>query len=245
MVKKILEKAKGKFEGETIFILGNGPSLNNYDLELLKDKYTMAFNRFYLADVSWKPTFYTVADEGIIQDYGKEIIEYIKGVQYPMFPFVHPTGLRINPYIQGKNITWYQLHWGNTYFSSKKMRVGLNGTVANVGIQIAAWLGFKTIYLLGVDMKWKILDSVIDVNGRDLVSTEYDVNHFTPEYFGPGHRWHVPKVETMLKKMAELSEYVKTKGGRLINLNPDSAFINCEFGDYERVLQVLNGKGNH
>jgi len=233
MVKKILEKAKGKFEGETIFILGNGPSLNNHDLELLKDKYTMAFNRFYLADVSWKPTFYTAADEGILIDYGKEISEYIPQVKYPLFPSVHPTGLRIRPYIQGDNITWYQLHWGRMFLKESKMRFGLNGTVTNVGLQIAAWLGFKTIYLLGVDMKWHIPESVINVNGRDIISTEDDVNHFTPDYFGPGHRWHIPKVDIMLEKLAEFESRFKSMGGRLVNLNPDSAFVDCEFGDYE------------
>lgn len=231
-----IEKAKGTFDGNSCFILGNGPSLNNYDLELLKGKYTFAFNRFYLADVSWKPTFYTVADDGIIQDYGEEIAEYIQEVKYPMFPSVHPNGLKFTVFVRGKNITWYMLHWGRFFLSENKMRAGLNGTVANVGIQIAAWLGFSTIYLLGVDMKWDIPESVININGRDLVSTEDDVNHFTPNYFGQGHRWHVPKVDVMLEKLSELNVLLKKKGIQLINLNPDSAFTDCEFGDYESAV---------
>ena len=63
-----------------ILIIGNGKSLRHVDLERIADKPKFCFNRFYLADVSWKPTHYTIADEAIMQDYEQDIRAYIKDV---------------------------------------------------------------------------------------------------------------------------------------------------------------------
>jgi len=227
---------RNQFKGKSCFVLGNGKSLNNYDLNrLVGGRFTMCFNRFYLADVAWHPTFYTVADEGIIQDYGEEITEYIKHIPYPMFPHTHPTKHNFRDSVSGEDIFWYRLTWGGLYLNSVNPTCGLNATVANVGIQLLYWLGFKTIYLLGIDMDYVIPEDVWHVDDRDLISTGDDPNHFDVNYFGAGHRFHVPKTTVMLEKLGELSRQLKAKGVRLVNLNPDSRFTDCEFGDYDSV----------
>ena len=35
------------------------------------------------------------------------------------------------------------------------------------------------------------------ISGTEIVSTSDDPNHFDPEYFGKGYRWHDPMVERM------------------------------------------------
>lgn len=225
------------FSGETLFLLGNGPSLNNYDLELLAGKFTMCFNRFYLAYVSWYPTIYTVSDEAIIQDYGAEINRYINHIEYPFFPELHPSGVDFSEHVSDEFIAWYDLRWGKFFLKSKEPVFGLNHTVASVGLQLAYWLGFKTIYLLGVDMDFKIPEDATKIDSRTYVSESDGINHFTPEYYTKGSRFHMPDIDVMIRLFGRLTSLLKENGVRVVNLNPDSKFRECEFGDYERALE--------
>lgn len=227
---------KNHFDRQSLFLLGNGPSLNNYDLELLADRHTMCFNRFYLKDAPWYPTFYLVADESIIQDYGAEIRRYIKHIEYPYFPHTHPSGYEFVDSVSDSNITWFGLKWGG-FSLNGKLTFGLNHTVASVGMQLAYWLGFKTIYLLGVDMDFKLPEDVIKVDERNYISGGLDPNHFDVNYFGAGHRFHLPDNDEMIRLFGKLSKRLQDKGVRIVNLNPDSKFRECEFGEYERALE--------
>ena len=91
-IVKFLE-LKGKYQGKRIFIIGNGPSLNEMPLYLLKDEYKMCFNRFALMEerVNWFPDFYAVTDDLVLKDQAKELnvanefrdqIEYLNYVTY-------------------------------------------------------------------------------------------------------------------------------------------------------------------
>ena len=46
--KSELSKYKNKYTGHRCIIIGNGPSLNDMDLSLLKNEYTFGLNRIYL-----------------------------------------------------------------------------------------------------------------------------------------------------------------------------------------------------
>ena len=234
---------RNQFSGGTVFILGNGKSLNNYDLSKLADKLTFCFNRFYLADVTWSPVFYTVADEAIIQDYGAEITRYVKRVAFPMFPKIHPSGVDFRNHVSDEYILWYRLNWGNMNWNGLKLFMddpifGINGTVASVGIQASIWMGFKTIYLLGVDMDYVVPAEDNNKNGRDIISSGDDPNHFTEKYFPEGHRYHYPRVDVMLEGLSYMNRVAKLHGIRIINLNPNSKFTDCEFADYNEVVNV-------
>lgn len=62
------------------------------------------------------------------------------------------------------------------------------------------------------------------ISGTEIVSTSDDPNHFHPEYFGKGYRWHDPMVERMelaYKRAKQTYEsagkmiYNATEGGNL------------------------------
>lgn len=55
---------KNKYFGETCYILGNGPSVKNLDISLLKGKYTFAVNGFYESSLFYelRPSFYCIYD---------------------------------------------------------------------------------------------------------------------------------------------------------------------------------------
>ncbi len=59
------EELRDKFKGETCYILGNGPSIKNLDVSLLKGKHTFAVNGFYESPLyeELNPEIYCVYDK--------------------------------------------------------------------------------------------------------------------------------------------------------------------------------------
>lgn len=82
------KKLKNNFEGKTVYLIGNGPSLNKTPLYLLKDEYTMVFNRFSLMldRLNWSPSFYSTTDDLVLEDIIDEAIDISKVAKYSFFP---------------------------------------------------------------------------------------------------------------------------------------------------------------
>jgi uncharacterized Rossmann fold enzyme len=61
---KKLKSFKDIHKGKRCFIIGNGPSLKMEDLDKLKNEYTFAANKIYLAfeETDWRPTYYCIQD---------------------------------------------------------------------------------------------------------------------------------------------------------------------------------------
>lgn len=192
---------KGKYQGERIFVMGNGPSLNQMPLYWLKDEYTMCFNRVNLMyeRISWKPDFYVVIDDLVIKDNYNEInTEVLPQVQYAFFPDIHPSNVDVTSYIHNKeNVQWFIAD--KPEFSANMPYCGHNKTVVNAGLQVAAWLGFTEIYLIGVDMTFGD-QKVKKINKRDWEAGEDDPNHFDPRYFKKGRKYHNPTVHEMIEQ---------------------------------------------
>lgn len=216
-----LRKLQNKFAGKRCFIIGNGPSLRAEDLEKLRDEYTFAFNRiYYIFDqTSWRPTFYCTQDAKIARASAAEIREKIQ-----------------TPYLFAPvNLAWYEgVDIETDYFFSPRQAgenvpefrediphyVGVGNTVAYTAIQLAAYMGFSEIYLLGVDHSFRTYQDkngciVTDPNARD---------YFTDQYNQDKDQLFVPKLDvSTLSYMAAqayaekhpVTIYNATRGGKL------------------------------
>ncbi len=215
---KRFESLKGQYSGKKVFIIGNGPSLNEMPLYLLKDEYTMCFNRFALMEerINWFPNFYVVTDDLVLKDQYEELnSQIVPRVDYAFFPDLHPSNISVKKLIKSKrNVLW--LHVDKPEFSDRLPYCGINKTVVNAGMQIAVFLGFSEIYLLGVDMDFGN-HRVKKVNSRNWQSEENDPNHFDPRYFGKGRKYHNPGVEEMLRKFEQCKVFCDKNGVRVYN----------------------------
>lgn len=171
-----LRTLKNKFAGKRCFIVGNGPSLTIDDLNQLKDEYAFGANKIlYLLDKTvWVPTFYLCQDIEacyMIEDKLKECdIPYkfinveckkhsdSKQVHY-IYPYVRFSLNKYNP--------------SSAYFSEDISSCICPGyTVTFASIQMAAYMGFKEIYLLGVDHNYAMtIDRKGHVTKDDSVQT--------------------------------------------------------------------------
>lgn len=227
--KLALSKLKDKHKGQPCILIGGGPSINKMDLNSFSKYITIACNGFYLKheDLSYTPTYYTVEDPLPAED-NREQINGIKGTT------------RIIPYDLKKTIdapddTIY-VNFRRSAINSKSSKFPLyshdflnesfwGGTVMYFNIQLAEYLGCNPIYLIGVDLSYYIPKSVKQA-GAVLTSTEDDVNHFDPRYFGSGKKWHLPETDRMQVGFDRAFYELEKKGIQLINAGLDSNLEN-------------------
>jgi len=178
-----LAKYKDIHKGERCFIIGNGPSLNIDDLETLHKHgiVTFATNRIFhiFGDTSWRPTYYASEDITILKNIQDEIFKV------PCSARFIPVNLKWYENVDIPNATYfymdYQSDYSDTYGLSldASKAVRCRGTVTISCIQLALYMGFKEIYLLGVDHNYsKFTDAngniVEDSTVKDYFSTAYD-----------------------------------------------------------------------
>ena len=182
---KNIARFKDKHKGERCFIIGNGPSLTAADLTALHEKgeVTFGMNRIYniFPQTQWRPVYYCCEDETIIRDTQKEI-----NAIETKDKFI-PIDLK---WYHGVDITdahWFCLNYneekGGKYNFSPNAAKQINcyGTVTLSCVQLAAYMGFKEIYLIGVDHNFaKIIDAdgnvIENKDVKDYFCENYDTD---------------------------------------------------------------------
>ncbi|MCK4964699.1 MAG: DUF115 domain-containing protein [Dehalococcoidia bacterium] len=177
---------KGKHQGERCFIIGNGPSLRNTDLSLLKDEVTFGLNRVYLLfdQMGFATTYFVAVNKLVIEQSAQDIIS----LPCPKFISWHARDLI------GFTADMMFLHSRGDpmFYTDITKGIWEGATVTYVAMQIAYYLGFQKVILIGVDHSFA-------TQGKPhttVVSQGDDLNHFDPHYFGKGFRWQLPDLET-------------------------------------------------
>ena len=151
-----LLKYKDAYKGGKCFLIGNGPSLTSGDLDNIAEHHIHSFgcNKIYLMfpGTKWRPDYYVVVDDNTY----RESVRCIEKHSFTVF-MRDLFGTEIK---EGENINLFRAfdeRYGEGYPNfSDDMSKGLYGgrTVMYEMLQIAAYMGFKEIYLLGVDFSW-------------------------------------------------------------------------------------------
>ncbi|MCC8104668.1 MAG: DUF115 domain-containing protein [Clostridiales bacterium] len=161
---KIIKSMQRMHEGKRCFVIGNGPSLSPSDLERIKNEITFAANRIYniFPMTSWRPTYYVYVDKYTLPEDIKTIKENVKCEK-----FIISSGERYGRTEDDKiNYISYNAQFFLNSFSGKinnpksmsediSKHVTRMRTVTANEIEIAMYMGFKEIYLLGVDHNYR------------------------------------------------------------------------------------------
>ena len=166
-----LKTLKGIHTGKRCFIIGNGPSLRAEDLDQLKGEYTFAANRIFkiFDHTNWRPTYYLSVDDRVMKDIGKEFLNYDLGhmfLGYHKCPIKAPSNQLTRIYEKGLIFNSERRHYNDTtlYVSvDVSDHVGSGASVSFCSIQLAIYMGFSEIYLLGVDNNYS---HTIDISGN-------------------------------------------------------------------------------
>lgn len=139
---------------EICFLIGNGPSLKKSDLEKLAKNHICTFgcNRIFeiYSDTEWRPNYYVAADGMIPNEYMNEIKN-----QHILTFMKHFIGLKNSGIIHTYRYQEHDYDEVLPRFSEDITKcVYRSATILYDMIQIAAYMGFKEIYLLGVDCNY-------------------------------------------------------------------------------------------
>lgn len=181
-----LEDLANSCQGERCYIIGNGPSLNKTDLSRLKNEFTIGTNRIYLNfdKMGYQTTFHCSVNPFVIRQFADDI-DQVKSIKF----------LRAETRNDLKN------HFNSHFMESagihdfiqdlQRNRWCEGWTVTYAAMQLAYYLGFETVILVGVDHFFKDTGQP-----NKLVSAgDVDQNHFHPDYFAKGVKWQYPDLQ--------------------------------------------------
>lgn len=254
-----IEEFRNLHAGERCFVIGNGPSLNRTDLSRLGNEKVFACNAFFLkfVDLNWRPTYYTCVDSLLLEDRANDIEEMLGSNQeivsfFPTQLFDHtrqkppkPTRKIISPgprrfFFKDREPESQNSPWGAF---SVTPNVGLvrPHTVTITMLQLAAYMGFSEIVLLGCDTSYRLPANVAQrESGSEKIvlrsTTDDDPNHFDPTYFGANRKWHMPNLAAIIHQYGEAQTALKSIGVTVTNSTVGGSL---DVFDREELDQVL------
>jgi hypothetical protein len=188
MKNEVFRKYKDAHKEKRVFLVANGPSLTNTNLDLIKDEYSIAMNRISLIynKTDWRPTYYLFSSTNVkpekawSEKWLASVWEAIDEKSTTSF-----VASQFKPYIDpysNYNVNWFSSMSENkpdvlgniseSCFSQDVVdRIDKTGTTMNLALQLCLHMGFTEIIFVGADLGWK----------KDLASNN-DPNHFTKDY---------------------------------------------------------------
>ena len=230
MTNRRLGQFRNRHKGQRCVIIGNGPSLNKMDLSFLENEITFGMNRIFLLFDKWKfrPTYYVSVNPLVIEQSAEDIrqIDAPKFLSHKGIPFFNEPGdinfLRSVP----------------QWFFSKDPRNGIceGWTVTYVAMQLAYFMGFDEVILIGVDHHFVTQG---DPN-KEVVSEGDDPNHFHPGYFGKGTRWHLPDLERSEGSYQMAKQAFEAENRRILDATVDGKLAIFPKADYRELFHQTN-----
>jgi hypothetical protein len=184
--KENIRKYRGIHTGKRCFIVANGPSLRKTDLTLLENEITFGLNRIYLLfeETSFRPTYYVAVNELILEQWAEDISQ-----------------LDMPKFLNWNRRSYYGDPASSTTYIKSKMTIKdffqydltrptvVGATVTFVALQLAFYMGFQTVYLIGLDHNYKEKGIPSKTETR---APDQDESHFHANYFPKGYKWQLP-----------------------------------------------------
>lgn len=237
-IKRLFQKNKRYYNihaGQRCFILATGPSINKQDLKPLRNEICIAVSEFYLhPDISTiSPAYHVLAPHHVpynfdmvrktfeaFHTYYQNEVNIFLG--YNPYKYSYLNFLMNHPEFNNENIYFLNYCYASVLEESNYSKADLwditkrlfgPRTAVYSAIQVAAYMGFSEIYLLGCDH-----DHLSDVNrGRST--------HFFPDSKGEtDDRNEWPSTEQLLyalylrwRQYRLMQEYLEKKNQRIFN----------------------------
>ncbi len=229
-----ISRFKDIHKGERCFIVGNGPSLTVRDLDKIAGEYSFGSNRIYnmFPHTKWRPTYYCEADPFVATVIKKEDMRSIINGGSTAFLSLrscddYPDGTKEN-----ENVYFYYV---KPIFGVESIRnetrlpefsenvpdyfySGL--TITYEMIQLAAYMGFKELYIIGCDHNYNrtIETGTLTVNAEIKNNYPKEMGEMDERIQKPTFNPKTTIAYQAAKKYADehgIKIYNATRGGRL------------------------------
>lgn len=88
-----------------------------------------------------------------------------------------------------------------------------SATVTNVALQLAYYMGFSDVVMIGVDHSFA---SKGEPNST-VTTKEFDANHFSADYFPKGFKWQLPDLETSERGYGLARKVYEADGRKIVD----------------------------
>lgn len=198
--------------GERCVIIGNGPSLQMTDVSRLKGVYTFGMNRVYLAFPKWgfETSYYVAINDLVVEQCAEDIrnLPMPKFISWHAHRYLTPT--------EDTNFL-HTTYTGPRFTRDARRRMWEGATVTYVSMQLAYFMGFSEVVLIGVDHSFESQGKP----NQTVVSQGDDPNHFDVRYFGKGFRWQLPDLETSAVGYSMARQAFEQDGRRIVDATID------------------------
>ena len=229
-----LKKYENIHKGEDCFIVGNGPSLNKTDLTKLSDYHVFGLNKIHMIFEKQKfdLSYHVTVNKHVIE----QIDEQLNSNAFDCPSFIS--------YAESINKTYKSdlVHkvlsngiW--SFYKSILDPICEGYTVTYVAMQIAFYMGFKNVYLVGVDHNFQQTGKP---NEKQKM-TEDDSNHFHPDYF-KGHNWQLADLEGSEASYALAKHQFHMDGRNIIDATVGGKLTTFQKMDYVDALNQAKKK---
>lgn len=228
-----ITKYRNAYQGKRCFVIGMGPSLTITDLEKISGEITFASNGIYkvFSQTNWRPTFYSVCDKQYYKLHGIEDLEEIQELTK-----LYPWDLTENHHLINTNYFFRLMKFGRKHplFSNRADVFLYEGsTVTYFMLQLAVYMGFKEIYLLGIDFNYSIT-----VNNKGEISRNSDVK----DYFindSASQNPVLPNLQASLYAYQSANKYAKKNGIKIYNATRGGKLEVFERKNFEELFKSV------
>lgn len=230
---KYLYKYQNINKDKRCIIIGNGPSLNKTNMKLLENEISFGLNKIYLLfpKLTFRPTYMVSYIPDVIE---QSIKEYVN-LKIPLF--VSQSGKNIL-----RNRKYETLYFGKhkkfIFSLNPAKEICVGHTVTYVALQLAFYMGFKKVILIGVDHNFGYSGAP---DTWHTINKGVKNRHFDDNYFSPGQSWQSPNLK-MSEAYYTLAKAVFEKHGReIINSTIDTKLDVFKKESLELALDIQEG----
>jgi hypothetical protein len=156
-------------------------------LTLLRGEQTFGMNRIYLLfpELGFCTSYYVSVNSLVIEQCAQDIraLDVPKFLSWRSRHLIQPTE---------DMVFLHSTYSGPKFARDVRGRLWEGATVTYVALQLAFFMGFEQVILIGVDHSF----SAKGAPNTTIISGGDDPDHFHKGYFGKGFRWQLPDLDT-------------------------------------------------
>ena len=242
---RYMKKIHDTHLGESCFIVGNGPSLTVEDLTALHNQKidSFAVNRIYkiFDKTPWKPTYYVSTDPVLIRDFLPEVSALL--IPHKFIPLQ-------NRYYHGIKVKDAHYFFRNDNRAKDQTdgfslncteQVNMRGTVTIACMQLAMHMGYRHIYLLGIDHNF---DKVITENGEIIIDPSVK-NYFIEGYDSDVAKEVQHDLGTTTKAYMDVKKFIDKHDVHIYNASRQTKLEVFPKVTFEQALQDIKVRKQH
>lgn len=224
-----LSSLKDRHLAERAILVANGPSLNRMSLDFLRREVVIGVNKIFLGLKQFRfyPRYYVAVNRKVIE----QSTDQINGLNCVKFVSAQSADC-----LPESALTYHVETQDPPARFCRDIAKGLHEgwTVTYAALQIAHFLGFKEVVIIGMDHRYEYSGAPNEARRLDGP----DPNHFSPDYFGGGQTWDNPDLAHSEESYRIARAEFEKDGRRILDATLDGACTIFEKADYRQVFGV-------